>query len=309
MENVAEDLRPRLIASSHTINPTLDVNSGSLYSIDMVRISLGYRCLDGVMDTFDRWPGLHNVYTYTSNKIGSFRYLWVWDKADAVRTGIDEDDGTKGVKIAAGFGLVKSQGKTEPKGFIEYNPNKVGKKGSDLVRYLRKFGCQTSLTRYDMAIDYPLSRDTLRMIKDGRKYGCEISNGMTEYLGQRNAPGRVKVYDKQAESKLPDVCTRVELTCAGEWDAQTVREKLPVVFSFNGVEFQTLKGMTRAFALSVMANCQHGDQPETWLRMVDPKTRAKIRNAIKAEGMALEYDIPCIQRTIEKAQRLVVPTR
>lgn len=308
MENGLQDLGPCLIAPSRTNYPTLDVLRGSLYSVDMVRIAVRFRTLEGVIDTIDRWNGLHNVYTYTSNKVGSFRYLWVWDKADAKGTGLKEADGTVGLKIAAGFGLVSSKGKTEPTGFVEFNPNKVCEKGASLVNYLLGSGFKLELSRYDLAIDFPLARDELRLIKDGRKYGCEISNGMTEYLGQRNVPGRVKVYDKQAESKLPAACTRVELTCAGDWDAQTILEKLPTVFSLQSANINSLKGVTRAFAHSVLVHCMHGDVAETWLRMVDHKTSAKIRNAIKTDLKALEYDLPCIERTMEKARKFVDPS-
>ena len=77
----------------------------------------------------------------------------------------------------------------------------------------------------------PAWGDAVRTLKDGRNYEAHISGALTEYLGQRNKPGRVKVYDKTAEAGLDDPLTRVELTVDATWSAEKIMEQLPTVFS------------------------------------------------------------------------------
>ena len=79
-------------------------------------------------------------------------------------------------------------------GFIEYNPNKVGKEGNAIVDQIRDHCSGLEVVRYDLAIDYPIARETVRLIKDKRKYGCELSDAFTEYLGRRNKVGRVNCF-------------------------------------------------------------------------------------------------------------------
>ena len=79
------------------------------------------------------------------------------------------------------------------------------------------------LKRFDLAYDIPVSRYDCRLSKDRRMYKSVISNGITEYLGVKNTPAYVKVYDKAAELHLDTdkvQLTRIEMTCDGEWTAE-----------------------------------------------------------------------------------------
>ena len=109
----------------------------------------------------------------------------------------------------------------KPYGMIEWNPNKVnGADFDDLLRFL-KVSCKSmELKRYDLAIDFPCIRSLCRLDMNSlRSYELHYENGTyTEYTGVRNAVGRVKLYDKKAESKLAyDLC-RVEYTLAYDSD-------------------------------------------------------------------------------------------
>lgn len=131
--------------------------------------------------------------------------------------------------------------------FIEFNPNKcLNEFGTGLVQpfleYIKRYGSHFELVRYDLAIDIPIEREFVSLDKDMRKYtklwvtdietnysqivsdmekkqihykidvkSKSLSNS-TEYLGQRNKSGFVKLYNKQIESGLDKPTTRLEIT-------------------------------------------------------------------------------------------------
>lgn len=112
---------------------------------------------------------------------------------------------------------------------IEFNPNKVGCH-SVLLRILRWLTGATqpmhrSIRRFDLAVDIPIDRNDVTLIKDrrlytSRKHGAEF----TEYLGAKaSTTGRVKLYNKQTEAGLAYPLTRMEITL----DPNIPHEKQP----------------------------------------------------------------------------------
>lgn len=103
------------------------------------------------------------------------------------------------------------------KGFLDFNPNKVG----DSPQFWKDFhfirSCCDSwnVARCDVALDIPVKREYVILEKDNRVYECKAYSlqNMTECLGLRSQIGRVKVYNKTLESKLPYDLTRIEVTC------------------------------------------------------------------------------------------------
>lgn len=264
----------------------------SLYSVDNVRLALSSNPndfqslslrIDMLFDDVEFYSG--------SNRIGTYRFFWAW-RFDSFT-------------LALGFGLNSASGCDLGKGFFEFNPNKVpASYWLSVLDLLRFFSVSSRLVRWDLAIDYAVPRDSVRLIKDGRNYECVISSSFTEYLGQRSHDGRVKVYDKQAESSLDFPCTRVELTCSGSWSASDVISHLPVVFSLSS-SVSSLSGVTRAFALAVQSLSRSGDSPETWLRLVSPKTKTKLRSALSS-GFCLSFSRPCIERVLSDLEKYSV---
>lgn len=290
VEPEAQDLKQCLIASSLLDNGILDTENNSCYSVDMIRLKLKINPtqIAEFHTLIDTWTlPKRNIY-YSSNKIGGYRQLWT----------LQFDDSS----ISVGLAHVTGTGKTESGvGFVEFNPNKVGSEGAVFINRLLGKGARLEPVRFDLAIDYRLDRSTVRVLKDGRKYGCEMSDSFTEYLGQRNKAGRVKVYDKQVESDLSFPCTRVELTCDSEWSAEQILGKLPKVFSFAGNEFKNLKRSTKSFAIAVQALLQKGDTLEPWLSLCNADTKTKLRKAF-GEQQALKYNQKCIEKAIEKVK-------
>lgn len=107
---------------------------------------------------------------------------------------------------------------------LEFNPNKVAHHGvfCDLHTWLTTNSerINRSIKRYDLAFDIPVERKYVIMLPDRRTYSCIQSNGaLTEYLGAKSSTvGRVKLYDKSAESQLNSPLTRLELTLSPQME-------------------------------------------------------------------------------------------
>ena len=112
---------------------------------------------------------------------------------------------------------------------LEFNPNKCAAHASFLAMLAFLNGnsrpIHTDIKRFDLAVDIAVERENVRLIKDGRVYSLrEHGKARTEYLGaQASHIGRVKLYNKQAEAKLPYPLTRLEVTL----DPTTPYDKLP----------------------------------------------------------------------------------
>lgn len=121
---------------------------------------------------------------------------------------------------------------------IELNPNKVFIKRcpflSDLFNLLKVGAIDSNLKYYDIAFDLPFERGEFFLLKDQRKYSCVVNSvsDCTEYLGNRQNHGFVKLYNKTLESKLDYELTRLELSLS-DFDVDSVVRVLPSVFHIN----------------------------------------------------------------------------
>lgn len=126
---------------------------------------------------------------------------------------------------------------------LEYNPNKVGGERS-LLWLLRCLWQRARLVepctikQWDLACDWPHPREWYSLRKDARLYEehRRSSTDRTQYVGARNAPGRCKLYNKQAESDLADPLTRLEITVPGLARAPQVAAMWPVVYRLQDVQ-------------------------------------------------------------------------
>ena len=101
---------------------------------------------------------------------------------------------------------------------LEWNPNKCTHHSAFLavLAFLNSHTrpLQTSIKRFDLAVDIPVKRENAKLVKGGRVYS-ERRHGRewTEYLGPKSSTvGRCKLYNKQVEAKLPYPLTRLEIT-------------------------------------------------------------------------------------------------
>lgn len=101
---------------------------------------------------------------------------------------------------------------------LDFNPNKVSQHAAFqavlqfLIRHTRPM--HRLIKRFDLAIDIPVPRDSVFLVKDSRAY-IERRHGQewTQYLGAKSSTvGRVKLYNKKTEATLDYPLTRLELT-------------------------------------------------------------------------------------------------
>lgn len=98
---------------------------------------------------------------------------------------------------------------------LKFNPNKHGSSPllPKLLAWLARECDNGVLVKFDYAVDVPAP---LRDLEIHSRKEPGLFKG-TRYYGQRNKHGRLKVYDKKAESELPDDTSRVEWTfCIGK---------------------------------------------------------------------------------------------
>ena len=242
----------------------------------MVRQTLRYKPKDldlllGACDTaITVKPPVH----WDSNKPAGYRHLYALQFADG---------GT------AAVGLVFNDPKGAPntgRGFIEFNPNKLMGLQVFAKFYEKLLGlCErVILERFDLAIDIPDRRVLFQLLRDRRKYEYHDSGSVTEYLGLKNKPGRVKLYDKAAESGLEIPLTRLELTCAGNWGLDKVLEQLPTVLDFRKPHsgFKDVPSVAMLIRLGELGQCT-----ESFISMYQSRnTRAKLRSAIAESNSA-----------------------
>ena len=112
---------------------------------------------------------------------------------------------------------------------LDFNPNKVA--GHAVFVKLLSFLLESTrpmhrtIKRYDLAVDIPVKRFDVFLVKDSRAY-IERRHGQewTQYLGaQSSHPGRVKLYNKTVEANLTYPLTRLEITL----DPKVSYDKIP----------------------------------------------------------------------------------
>lgn len=270
--------RPCLIGGKFGKYPTLPdyhnpIRVGdTLTSLDMVRVNLRFmpglgERLDGVAPVLPCDDGGYTSY-FARVRPGGWRDLHRFEFGDAA--------------VALGVGHVSKGCKVDmSKGFVEFNPNKLG---TNLLfrRFVNRLGGyvkRAEVSRYDLAHDLPLDRWDLRLQKDGRKFKQELSKALTEYLGVRNSAGYVKLYDKAAEQQIEGDLTRIELTCAGDWDVKTIGKHWPTVY---GVDVNgEVKGMTKVVVKMMAEKIARGESVEDYLKELDNKTRKRVREVLQ----------------------------
>lgn len=229
-----------------------------------------------------------SVNESTSTRANSWRWFWDYRMGNCV--------------VRLGVGWIDAHGKTDmQRGFLQWNPNKAGHRAEIdlLLAKIGRFAKRVELTRYDLAIDIPRARDSCRMSKDGRGYDyCDHGNGITEYLGSRNKPGRVKLYDKTREAGLSEEWTRLELTCAGTWTADDVLAKLPRVYAWDdrGCDGDT-RNWVRALGLALATLLDKvGGTIEPYLRLLGRGARGKVMEYLASP--AVEVDRRAVELAI-----------
>lgn len=182
---------------------------GFTYSIDMIRLNFELNMTyEHFLDGFYNFLTVNNcAFRLYFGHGGTYKYLY----------NIDFSYNDNVCSCAIGFCL---HGKKENlnRGFIEFNPNKncsnftFNKFYEWFCKYLYSLTC----VRYDLAVDIPVSREKVKLIRNSlcnyRRIESVIDGSITEYQGCRSHNKYTKLYDKSKESKLDYDLTRLEYT-------------------------------------------------------------------------------------------------
>ncbi len=200
-----------------------------------------------------------------------------------------------------GVGL-NTTGRIQNRVRLEFNPNKVGCDPS-FVRVFNRLRVLSvgppRFVRLDLALDVPVLRENIFLLKDRRlyeEYWLSKSN-RTQYLGERNKPGRCKLYNKQLESGLSQPLSRFEITLDGErlspldvlaiWPKVVIVDDLRLAFTF---EF--LSELDK-FIVSVLL-----DNPNL-LSQLDWKNKKKFGRILDQYTRTLAFDSALYRKIIQ----------
>lgn len=180
---------------------------------------------------------------------------------------------------------------------LELNPNKCLPCDfvSELFALLRFYSKFVEVGEYDIAVDFPFSRDSLYLVKDKRKYQTIFNSAVdkTEYLGSRHEHGFCKLYNKQKESKLDCPLTRFEITCT-RLKASAVVDSLPTIYIQRGQLSMVDMKLTDTdmFILKTLIS-----EPSRLSELGRDK-RSKMREALKCAFTVAVFDFSCISRLV-----------
>lgn len=133
--------------------------------------------------------------------------------------------------------------------------------------------------RWDLACDVPVTRSDVQLFKDKRKYTqfYMSKEDYTEYLGQSDSAGRIKVYNKTLESQLDYDLTRIEVTL-DSYGYSDLLHWWPEIYKTNVIPLDSDKlvvGLLREIPT---------DRRDFYMRKIsDRRTKQKYKGLLTAE--------------------------
>ena len=283
-------------------NP-LKSSDGNIYSLDMIRLNIDLgnhaqelvnliqKYSDERLETDE--PRIKVSY-YPNFAEFKYRHLWTLKSNDDIQS-----------TITVGLGKGSSR-EEQNKGFVEFNPNKV-ESNEELHKFLRHVRICSStidLVRYDLAIDIPLDRVLAKLTREGRKgyQYIDSGNGITEYLGQRNKPGFIKLYDKTKESNLDYPLTRLELTLEKNSDIEHIFPTVRVLNSQISLDFsENDLDSTDKVLIALLKDC---DNPQYYLSELGFRRKRKIEPYLADTTLLLDKSLALKIKTLAMSYEL-----
>ena len=202
--------------------------------------------------------------------------------------------------------------KTSTACFIEFNPNKTLSNNYvyPFLSYIKQYTNFLDIVRLDVALDIPIPKQYVSLQKDCRKYNKmyrfdlknkDMSN-CTEYLGQRNSNGFVKLYNKQIECNLTYPLTRLELTL-DKLSYEEFNSHLPKITIQNEttlLDLAQLNDTEKVLYLLLQENLNR----EQYFKMLGRKMQDKLKKILFVENSILNisqgqfYKLICNVRQI-----------
>lgn len=267
------------------------ISNNIIYSCDMIRLKFVFQsCYD---DSLKRTmiPGdfmFHMICKYdfksekyNSDRLSSYKELVVFHKGDCT--------------ISVGFFHNQADGSGYHHNFIEFNPNKADMRAvyyllQEFAKYsiFLKNNTFYEVVRYDLAVDIPISRQYVKLLKNGKRKHTRIEEkgSVTEYSGKRNTNGFVKVYDKTLESGLYYDLTRIEITC----DSST--PTLPEIHLQQyqtSIDFDFELNRTDKVLCELIRRCDM-DEMDYWFRQLGKSKQQKLKEYIFSDKDMFQFD-------------------
>lgn len=265
----------------------------TLYSLDKLILEFEIRKEDA-QRLMDLYSVKSNIEQWVSNKLSVCRYNY--------RVLLEGDNSFY-------IGFCPNWKKRNPyidTGRIEFNPNKVcfDLEFISVYRQLLSLIPKTLLkpVRFDLAIDLPVARDKVYLIKDKRLYEEYSYSAInkTQYLGVRNSHGRVKVYNKALEQQLDIDLTRIEITI--DYDKSTLEEVkkiLPSLYILDNYQFPIgLDGTDKVILIAVMNDM-------SLLNELGRYKKEKIKSYLEYARYNLTLDCVKYNTVLQQIQELV----
>lgn len=173
----------------------------------------------------------------------------------------------------------------EPEIVMDFNPNKIDPAAWKRIFNILRVGAhKISVQRFDLAMDFPVVRDQLRLERRPgsgyQKFVSKDGSGITEYTGDRSHHAAVKLYDKGADLGIDLVCSRLEVTIDPA-KFRGVKSLFPVITTFAPVE---LTMDFQAFPYEVKSVILHPDLYPILKDSVSRNTWPKYKQQIADYG-------------------------
>ena len=261
----------------------IDLQNNCILSCDMLRLSfklnqekmkefMNYINSSTLKDFSIDVKYFHNLQQYKFRNLVSITKTLGFDK----------------ISFAMGIGF-NGTSKDKETCFIEFNPNKTYDLVLPYLNYIKKISYGLTFVRCDMAIDIPISKNMITISKDSRKlsriYRYDLHskdlNNCTEYLGCRSNNGFVKLYNKQIESNLNYVLTRLEITL-DSLEYKNFQKCMPNIHflkNMNLCDMAMLNDTDRVLMLLLLES----DKPYDLINMLGRGKKEKIKSLLSSE--------------------------
>lgn len=258
-----------------------------VYSCDMLRFKLKFKedLIEEVVKKFGNYERLDVTIYPLCTAPFKFRHL------------LKIDYNLSSAKLGIGFNGCERDSMFD--GFYEVNPNKCIRVDQCMEDIQYIFACcwSVELIRWDLAVDIPVRRDLVHLIKDQRTYSTvrQSIENFTEYLGQMDKVGRVKVYNKTIEANLLDDITRVEVTLPDLYNKLEFNKLFPKVkiqsfqssFAFNDLCLTDTDKVLVELLREV-------ENPDYYLKRLGRKKRDKLTEYVYHDCEELRFNLPFI---------------
>ena len=208
--------------------------------------------------------------TESSFKIGNYAYTVTYKLAD----------GSSFSVLVGRYDYKESRRQMAAEAVIDFNPNKVPEFAwQRIVGILAANSISTQAMRFDLALDFPIERNTLQLVqRPGSKYSLLSDEKYirTEYTGERSHHAAIKLYDKSAELQLPTPCTRLEITIENS-KFKSLQQLMPDIISLAPLEFSLGFGDLPPIVQAIII---HPDLYDVMRRSVSRNTWAGYKKAL-----------------------------